>query len=175
VTPGARPLRLFFALWPDDAARGALERGAAAIQRVAGGRATRGDSLHMTLAFLGATAPERLDELRAVAGRVRAAPFELVLDETGFWKHNRIAWAGARETPAALAALSSALRAALVEARFAFDPKPFLPHVTLVRKGQPGCALPALEPVRWRVDGFVLVQSVTRAGGSDYFVAGRWD
>jgi 2'-5' RNA ligase len=174
VTPAARPLRLFFALWPDDAARAALERWSGAIHRVAGGRATRADSIHMTLAFLGDCEPGRLDELKAVAAGVSVGPFELVLDENGYWKHNRIAWAGASQIPAALETLVSDLRAALAAARFAFDPKPFVPHVTLVRKAQPGFVMPALEPIRWQVTGFVLVRSVMRPAGSDYLVEARW-
>ena len=173
MTAGARPLRLFFALWPDAAARAALERWSAAIHRAAGGRATRGDSIHMTLAFLGDCDPERLDGLKAGAG-VRVRPFDLVLDEAGFWKHNRIAWAGATQTPAALEALVSDLRAALAGARFAFDPKPFVSHVTLVRKAQPGFVMPALDPIRWQVTDFVLVRSVVRPAGSDYLVDARW-
>jgi RNA 2',3'-cyclic 3'-phosphodiesterase len=174
VTAGTRPLRLFFALWPDEAARAALERWSTAIHRVAGGRATRGESIHMTLAFLGDCEPERLDELKAAAARVRVTPFDLVLDEAGFWKHNRIAWAGATQTPAPLETLASDLRAALAAARFAFDPKPFVSHVTLVRKAQPGFVMPALAPIRWQVTDFVLVRSVMRPAGSDYPIEARW-
>jgi 2'-5' RNA ligase len=174
VTPDARPLRLFFALWPDGAARAALERWAAAIHRLAGGRATRGDSIHMTLAFLGDCDPDRLVELKAAAAGVRVRPFGLVLDEAGFWKHKHLAWAGAARTPEALATLVTDLRAALVGARFAFDPKPFVPHVTLVRRARAGFAMPPLEPIRWQVDGFVLVRSVMRSDGSDYRVESRW-
>lgn len=174
MSAGARPLRLFFALWPDDAARAALERWSTAIHRVTGGRATRGDSIHMTLAFLGDCDPARLDELKAAAAGVRVRPFELVLDEAGFWKHNRIAWAGATQTPAALETLVSDLRAALAAARFAFDRKPFVSHLTLVRKAQPGFVMPALDPIRWEVTAFALVRSVMRPAGSDYLVEARW-
>ena len=170
----ARPLRLFFALWPDAAARAALERWSAAIHRAAGGRATRGDSIHLTLAFLGDSDPDRLGELKAAAGGVRVEPFELVLDEPGFWKHNRLAWAGATETPGALATMVSDLRAALAAAQFTFDPKPFVPHVTLVRKAQAGFVMPAVQPIRWAVTGFVLVRSVMRPAGRDYLVESRW-
>lgn len=169
-----RPLRLFFALWPDEAARIALERWSVAIHRVAGGRAARRDSIHMTLAFLGDCDPDRLGGLKAAAAGVRTEPFELVLDEPGFWNHNRIAWAGATRTPEPLATLVEDLRAGLAAAGFAFDPKPFVPHVTLVRKARPGFAMPALEPIRWRATGFVLVRSVMRPAGSDYLVESRW-
>jgi len=174
VTALARPLRLFFALWPDDAARAGLERWSAAIHRAAAGRATRGDSIHLTIAFLGDCDPERLGALKAAAASVRVRPFELVLDEAGFWKHNRIAWAGATQTPAALETLASDLRAALAAAQFAFDPKPFVSHVTLVRKAQPGFVMPALDPIRWRVTDFALVRSVMQPAGSDYLVEARW-
>jgi len=174
VTAAAKPLRLFFALWPDDAVRESLARASLAIHRVAGGRATRAESIHLTLAFLGDCDAERLGALKAAAAGVRVRPFDLVLDEHGFWNHNRIAWVGARETPQGLAALVSDLRAALAGAQLAFDPKPFVPHVTLVRKARPGFAMPALEPIRWQVEGFVLVRSVMRSAGSDYLVESRW-
>ena len=141
---------------------------------MAGGRATRAESIHLTLAFLGDCDADRLGALKAAAARVRVRPFELVLDERGFWNHNRIAWIGATATPGALEALVSELRTALAEAQFAFDPKPFVPHVTLVRKARPGFAMPALDPIRWQVDGFVLVRSVMRSAGSDYLVESRW-
>jgi 2'-5' RNA ligase len=67
------------------------------------------------------------------------------------------------------------LRAALLNARFPFDPKPFVPHLTLVRKARAGGALPALEPVRWSVRDFVLVRSLPAADGSEYVIQARWD
>jgi len=174
VTGAAKPLRLFFALWPDDAVRAALASASTAIHRVAGGRVTGPESIHMTLAFLGDCDADRLGALKAAAARVRVRPFELVLDEAGFWKHNRIAWVGAKGISAALGALVEELRAALADAQFAFDPRPFVPHVTLVRKAQPGFAMPALDPIRWPVDGFALVRSVMKPAGSDYLVESRW-
>lgn len=174
MTAQGAPLRLFFALWPDDGVRAALARWALAIQHVAGGRATRTESIHLTLAFLGAVEPARLKELKAAAASVAVRPFELVLDAAGCWKHNRIAWAGATATPPVLGTLVSDLRTALAGAGFLFDPKPFVPHLTLVRKAQPGFALPALESVPWRVTGFVLVRSVMQAAGSRYAIEAEW-
>ncbi len=174
MTPAERPLRLFFALWPDNAARAALARSSLAIQRVAGGRATRADSIHLTLAFLGDCDPARLGELSVAAAGVPIRPFELVFDGAGFWKHNRIAWAGAKEPPQALETLVGGLRGALADARFAFDQKPFVPHITLVRKVRADCAMPALEPIHWQVRDFVLARSVMRPAGSDYLVVARW-
>jgi 2'-5' RNA ligase len=170
----AKPLRLFFALWPDDATRRALAEWCRRIHEVAGGRPTRAEAIHQTLAFLGDCQPARIPEVEAAAGRVQPRSFELVLDRAGLWQHNRIAWAGAAAMPRALDALVAELRAALANARVAFDAKPFALHITLVRKARPGAALPPLEPIRWRVTDFVLVRSVLRAGGSEYAIQRRW-
>ncbi len=170
----AKPLRLFFALWPDDATRVALADWSRQIHRVTGGRPTSAETIHQTLAFLGDCEPTRLAESAAAASRVHPRRFELLLDRTGIWSHNRIAWAGTSAVPPELDALVADLRAALAEARFAFDRKPFVPHITLVRKARPGGVLPALEPIRWPVAGFVLVRSVLHPEGSDYVIEGRW-
>jgi RNA 2',3'-cyclic 3'-phosphodiesterase len=169
-----QPLRLFFALWPDDRTRAALAERGEELHRVTGGRATRPESLHITLAFLGDCDPARCDAVQAAAARVRPRPFELVLDRAGLWVHNRIAWLGASEMPPELEVLVQGLRSALADAGVAFDGKPFVPHITLARKVRPGSTLPALSPVRWPVAGFALVQSVLDRGGSNYAVLARW-
>ena len=174
--PGAaaKPLRLFFALWPDDGARAALADWSRRIHRVTGGRPTRPETIHQTLAFLGECEPARLTDAEAAAGRVHPRRFELLLDRAGVWNHNGIAWAGTNAVPPELDALVAELRAALAEVSFGLDRKPFVPHLTLVRKARPGGALPALEPIHWPVAGFVLVRSVLRPDGSDYALQGRW-
>ncbi|MGH8682116.1 MAG: RNA 2',3'-cyclic phosphodiesterase [Burkholderiales bacterium] len=170
----AKPRRLFFALWPDDATRAALADWGRRIHEVAGGRPTRAESIHQTLAFLGDCEPARVPDAAAAAGRVQRRGFELVLDRAGLWPHNRIAWAGATAVPPELDALVTELRTALAAAGVGFDAKPFALHITLVRKARPGAALPALDPIRWRVAEFVLVRSVPRAGGSDYAIQRCW-
>ena len=88
-------VRLFFALWPSDAVRAALAEWAKVLHGACGGRPTRAGNLHMTLAFLGETRLARCDELKRVAAGVAVRRVELVVDQPGYWKHNRIAWAGA--------------------------------------------------------------------------------
>lgn len=168
------PLRLFFALWPDAATRAALASWSRTIQPLSGGRATRAETLHLTLAFLGATDAARLPALEAAAARIRTRPFVLALDEAGLWSANRIVWAGASSIGPALGELVADLRAALTEAAVHFDPKPFVPHITLIRKARPGFALPRFEPIRWPVHEFVLVRSTLGPTGSDYSVQACW-
>ena len=47
--PGAAPRRLFFALWPDEVQRCALEHNAAKAVRHSGGRPVAAANLHVTL------------------------------------------------------------------------------------------------------------------------------
>jgi 2'-5' RNA ligase len=172
--PGAAVRRLFFALWPDAAVRAGLNAWATALHHACGGRPTRGGNLHLTLAFLGDTPVALGEELKRVAATVAPRRFELVLDRPGYWKHNRIAWAGASADPPALTEMVAALRGALADAGFRFDPKPFVSHVTLLRKAHPPREMPALAPVVWRGSGFALVRSVPGSEGSEYVVDGAW-
>jgi len=96
-----------------------------------------------------------------------------VLDRPGYWKHNRIAWAGAVAVPEELEALVSELRCALERSHIRFDAKPFVSHVTLLRDAREPQALPGLEPIRWELDGFALVRSPAGRGGS-YEVLEGW-
>jgi len=166
-------LRLFFALWPDDATRDALDHTGKWLHKHWGGRLMRRDTLHITLAFLGSTPVEQLDALVACADSVQAGAFELVLDQAGYWRHNRIGWLGASETPPQHIELVGQLNAQLQAAGFPVDTRPHVPHVTLLRKSLGG-EVPACEPVRWPVSDFVLVQSVTELDGAHYEVIRRW-
>lgn len=133
----------------------------------------RADTLHLTLAFLGSTPAEHLDALVACADTVQSHAFELILDQAGYWRHNRIGWLGASETPSQHVELVGALNAALQATGFPVDARPHVPHVTLLRNTVGG-EIPVCEPVRWPVSDFVLVKSVTEPEGAHYEVIRRW-
>lgn len=169
----SRTLRLFFALWPDDATRDALNRTGKWLHRHWGGRRMRADTLHITLAFLGSIPIEQLDTLFACADTVKTGAFELILDQAGYWRHNRIGWLGANETPPQYSELVGALNAALQGAGFTVDARPHVPHVTLLRNTAGG-EVPGCTPVRWPVSGFALAVSSTETDGARYEVIRRW-
>jgi 2'-5' RNA ligase len=172
--PKPATARLFFALWPDAAASVGLAEAGKCLHEICGGRCTRMETIHLTLAFLGEVEPERIGDLLALAGEIQAPSFVLDLTRFGWWRHNRIVWAAPAETPAELMLLVDALRERLLGAGFRFDTKPFVPHITLLRKAD--CRknpLPAGE-VEWRAEDFVLVRSVPGESGSAYEVVGRW-
>lgn len=166
-------LRLFFALWPDDATRDALNRTGKWLHQHWGGRRMRADTLHITLAFLGSTPTDQLDVLAACADAVQTEAFELVLDQAGYWRHNRIGWLGASETPPQHLELVGALNAALQGAGFPVDARPHVPHVTLLRNSAGG-EVPECAPVHWPINAFVLVASRTDPDGAHYEVIRRW-
>jgi RNA 2',3'-cyclic 3'-phosphodiesterase len=171
----ARPdtLRLFFALWPDETTRDALNRTGKWLHKHWGGRRMRADTLHITLAFLGSTSADQLDALIACADTVRTDAFELILDQAGYWRHNRIGWLGASQTPPQHVELVGALNVALQAAGFPVDTRPHVPHITLLRNSAGG-EVPACAPVRMPVSDFVLVKSVTESDGAHYEVIRRW-
>jgi 2'-5' RNA ligase len=172
--PQAETLRLFFALWPDDATRNTLHHTGKWLHKHWGGRAMRRDTLHLTLAFLGRTPAERLDALTACVDSIRAEAFTLNLDQPGCWPHHRIGWLGTGQTPPRYVELVAALNAALQAAGFPVDARPHVPHVTLLRNTAGG-GKPACNPVHWPVGEFVLVASLTEPEGANYAVIRRWD
>lgn len=173
LTRPPRPARVFFALWPDDGVRDALHREAQLLHRNCGGRVMRRENVHLTLVFVGDVAVERLDELRSVAGAIVGHSFELVLDQLGYWRHNRIVWAAPKSVPGPLREIVTALESALKQAGFGFDQRPYAPHITLLRDARaPG--IPAPLQLHWPVGDFVLVESARSVQGPAYRVVARW-
>lgn len=171
-------LRLFFALWPDAAVADRLAGEAREAAARHGGRPTRRDTIHLTLAFLGNVASSRLDAVKAAARSVTARPFGLTLDRLGYWHHNHLLWAGCAHPPDELAKLAGDLQKALAGAGFAPDGigREFVPHVTLVRRVPDGMSTDTsgIAAVEWPCDEFVLAVSETGGEGSKYRLAGRF-
>lgn len=163
-------MRLFFALWPPASVAQALAGQAAMLAKRFGGRATRRETIHLTLAFLGDAEEAQLPAVLDVAREVKATPFELTVDRLGFWRHNRLIWVGGASPPPELQALADALRERLLAASLPCDAsQSFVPHFTLVRKvGDSHPALPEPAPMNWECDRFVLVRSQLGTSGAGY-------
>jgi len=172
MSQAAETARLFFALWPERDLQAKL---AAWAKQAAGkGRPTRRENIHLTLAFLGDIESALIADLIALARELSIAPFSLVLDQIGYWKHNRIIWCGAKQDPPALTALVGQLRARLDAAGIAYDHQPFVSHVTLVRNAPGLEAAPAWIPLMWSAADFALVTSVRIEGRVRYQVLHRF-
>lgn len=173
-SPKPETARLFFALWPDAPTIARLDKVARRLHEICGGRRTRAETIHLTLAFLGEVERVRIDELHLLAGEIRARAFTLRLTHSGWWRHNRIGWVAPDETPPELAQLVDDLKNGLGGAGFSLEARPFVPHITLLRKAD--CKNEALpdEAIEWHAREFVLVRSVLGERGSSYEAVGRW-
>lgn len=170
-----KSVRVFFALWPNEAERAALAAWQPLLKKLCGGRAMCPDTLHATLVFLGDVAGHRLEALQLAAREVAVAPFEVGFDTARYWKHNHIAYAAPAEAPELLRQLVSDLEHGLRRHRFHFDRRSYRPHVTLLRNAEWGDEpLPAMPHVVWQMRDFVLVRSLSDASGARYQVLARF-
>lgn len=167
--------RLFFALWPDEAQRRALERASEKAVRHCGGRPVPSSNLHVTLAFLGSVAVARIPELQQIA-RSQAGilaghtPLELVYDRLVHWQEAQVLCALSAAEPATARRLATALQHATAACGFSPDRKPFQAHVTLARKVVHPPRLPRLRSIVWRFEAYSLVDSRTERNGALYSV-----
>lgn len=167
--------RMFFALWPGVSLQRELARIAKSMQVAFGGRTVDARNIHLTLAFLGSVPSARVDELLAIGASIRTARFILNLVETGCWKRSAVAWIAPDASPQPLEDLVIQLRQRLIESRFDTDDKPFVPHVTLLRKAK--CRTQPVKQetlLEWRIEDFVLIRSDTLSDGARYSRIGGW-
>jgi 2'-5' RNA ligase len=166
--------RVFFALWPDSRARAGLGQAARRMHRVTHGQRTRDDSIHLTLAFVGAVNAENLARLLLPPAEVLTSAFLLTLDEWGCWARNGIGWAAPSQIPESLHDLALNLEGWLRGAGFELERRAFKPHVTLVRKAQCAPLPDPMAPVAWGVEEFALIQSHASPGGARYETLRAW-
>ena len=166
--------RLFFALWPREVERQELESAARRHAGSCGGAVTRSANLHVTLAFLGSVAIDRVNELIEAAADVRGEPFRLHLNVLEYWRRPRIVALCAERAPPELLALERVLWQRLGKLGFEREVRPFRAHATLARRvyGRPSLEDP--PSVVWQVDEFALVESVTDPAGARYAALKRW-
>lgn len=165
--------RLFFALWPGEGQRQALERYFPLV-RGCGGRPVPPGNLHITLAFAGAVSAETRDCLIAAADTIAFAPFTLQLDTLGFWSRPQVVWLGCEKVPPAMQRLVGELQKVMQGCGLEAERRPFRPHVTLLRRARRGPQRPAAPLLEWAVRGFVLVASETRPEGARYHILNSW-
>jgi 2'-5' RNA ligase len=166
--------RLFFALWPEEDFPRRLHRQCKSLLRHTGGRPVATENLHITLAFLGNVDEQQHQCIEVMAGAVRCPPFELLLDQVGYWPRPRVLWLGASDTPEPLVALAGVLHAGATECGLSLDARPFQAHLTLKRKLDREPGVHDFRPLSWRVDSFVLVRSMTYQEGVQYEVLREW-
>lgn len=165
--------RLFFALWPDAATR---ERCAHLARKIGGksGKRVAAENLHITLAFLGSVDADTRACVERAADAVHAAPMTLRLDRVGYFAQPRVLWIGSEVVPPGLTTFARALHDGVTACGVTLDPRPFVAHMTLMRKVPHAPARVDIDPIDWRIDAFCLVRSQTLPEGPVYTVQRRW-
>ena len=166
--------RLFFALWPDEVLQRRLKQMARRFDPICAGKPVRAHNIHLTLVFIGQFDQAKIPLLIDAAETFKLETFSLRLDRIGAFRNSKVVWLGPAETPSELTLLVNNLQKALRQAGFGFDNKPFVPHVTLLRKARWFESADLEEPIDWQVQGFALVQSVSESGGVRYEVLRRF-
>ncbi len=173
--PGAvATQRLFFALWPSQVIQRQCHLQAGSLLAGVPGRRVAADNLHVTLVFLGAVTHAVRECLERAAGDIHGTPFTLVLDRAGYWHKPQIVWLGCSELPEPLGWLVRTLNATATECGLTPDTRAYSPHLTVARKvrSDPGDLL--VTPFIWPVEGFALVESLSRPEGVFYRPVKVW-
>jgi len=140
------------------------------------------EGLHLTLRFLGATDPARVDEVGAAVARAAGGhrPFEASISGAGAFPspaRPRTLWLGVEAGQADLGDLARLVDGELAGLGWPADDRPFRPHLTLGRadgrrEGPMAARLLAERArhveVRFAVDRVVLFESVTGGGPARY-------
>ncbi len=169
----AKILRLFFALWPDEAVRAAVAALAQDVVVETGGRAVAPENIHLTLAFLGEQ-PARLAAKIDMRSAEAIPAFQLSFDELGCWRNTGIAWVGASAAPTELSSLEQGIARALAALGLEGDDRPFSPHVTLARRIVRPLRRRLITPLVWSIDSFALMESTPAGAGREYRVVRSW-
>jgi RNA 2',3'-cyclic 3'-phosphodiesterase len=172
----AEPMRrLFFALWPGQAAGHALALAARQSCPATGGRAIPEENLHLTLVFLGSVPEARLPQLVQISRDCAAAlagtqPLAVRFSQLEHWPRPQVLVARPFSEPQDLQRLAATLRTATIAAGFTPDLKSFRAHVTVARKVTRPPQPAPLHPIEWHCDRFALMDSRSEGGGSVYSV-----
>lgn len=174
--PGRSPERLFVALRLPPELRAAVNRQCCMLSSELNfAKWTHAEDYHITLQFLGDTAPDKIPALIAALREAAAgfSPFRLSLAEWGTFGLSaspRVLWRGVDGDLESLHMLQQAVCAATQPLGFAAEDREYKPHITMARKyrgerpydAERLQALQKLEreevagKVDWRVDALVV-------------------
>jgi 2'-5' RNA ligase len=115
LKPGAT-LRLFFACWPTPVLQRQLHEIGNRLKLQIDGRVSRSANIHLTLAFLGDVAADRLPVLQQLASKIVVPAFALPLQRLGCWPDGGIGWLAPDQAPEGLLQLVRQLNEALQRA-----------------------------------------------------------
>lgn len=173
-TPNPHPstLRLFYALRVPAEVAAPLAEAQAKLR--GNWRAVRPDQMHVTLSYLPAVPPEKLEDLKRLGTRLAqdVAPLDVRLRGTGYFPNEGSPRVWFVKTEAeGLTELAERLRQEIQALGIETDDLPFKAHITLARKKGPAPRLPPLTfDSGWTVPSLTLYRSILRKTGPIYEV-----
>jgi len=159
--PDQAPKRCFVGLWPDADVAERLDALSQELHRsYPYARCVPRANLHLTLAFIGDLPSQDAARVATRLPQFAVEPCTWCIDRIGQFAGPRVVWAGG-PTPAALQALVGAVQVLLSEAKVAFERRPYVPHVTLLRHVPRSATIARMldAPIAWLVRRPVLLQS----------------
>lgn len=158
--------RLFFALWPDDNTRQALQQISTALplssrQRIAA------ENWHVTLAFIGNVNEALIPNIIAIAMAIRMPAITLVFDQLDYWRSPKVLCLTCSQPALAATNLVTQLSTPLTALGLTLDTRPYCPHLTLARHihDKPPAVF---KPIIWNANQFALVESISSPAGVIY-------
>ncbi|GGI83874.1 RNA 2',3'-cyclic phosphodiesterase [Deinococcus wulumuqiensis] len=137
-------------------------------------RAVRPDQMHVTLSYLPAVPPERVEDLKRLGTRLAqdVPPLDVRLRGTGYFPNEGSPRVWFVKTEAeGLTELAEGLRAGIRDLGVETDDLAFKAHITLARKKGPAPRLPPLIfDQGWTAPGLTLYRSILRKTGPIYEV-----
>ena len=147
-------------------------------------RRVKPENFHLTLAFLGQTADERLGDVSAAAREAAAtvSPFTLAFDRAGQFPERgrpRVVWLGIADGAASVLELRDGVYAGLRRRGLHFEDRPQSPHLTLARVAEDASAAAAktvgaalddltIGSLWFEVSEIAVIQSVLSPKGARY-------
>jgi len=165
-------MRCFVALQPDaSTAAGLIRLQDAWRMRAPRSSAVRAENLHLTLAFIGELPPDAVPRVVDALAALPHRDVDWTVTTVGGFAGARVLWAGGPASPS-LRQCAQTVREALDARGLRYDDKPFVPHITLLRRWPRRLPEDAslAEPLRWRGSAPQLMRSTSTAEGVRYDV-----
>ncbi len=139
------------------------------------GTFSKRDAFHLTLVFLGETAPSRVEDIKSAIDTAGGERFILNIGKPGVFRRNEgdIWWLGV-ERQKELLALQKKLSDNLSDMGFEIEKREFRPHITLARRvrlkknADRDAFFDAARPVSFEARGVSLMLSELSRGGPKY-------
>ncbi len=167
-------LRSFFTVIPEADTCLAIHRWAS-LNWPHVGRLVAAQNYHVTLAFLDDITPAQRANMELQLEGIETEPFDLTLDEVGYWPDSKVLWVAPRNPPEPLLKLAQRCSRVANNAGISVSKRRFRPHLTLARRvldAPPPAMLE--EKFSTRIDGFSLCQSIRDSRAVRYIEINGW-